>query len=105
MGEQSTEALIRQVAEEAARRSVQSTLTTLGIDHNNPIEIQQDMASLRELRALLHDEETRKDLAYLRSWRIAMSKVQHRGIFTLVGVAVAGLCAALWAGVKLLVSQ
>ncbi len=100
MPESATELLIRQVAEETARRAVNSTLTSLGIDHENPLETQQDMAALRELRELVHDEEFRKDLAYIRSWRLAMSKIQNKGILTLVGVVIAGLCAVVWAGAK-----
>ena len=95
-----TELLIQQVADETARRAVESTLTMLGIDHENPLETQQDMAALRELRELVHDEEFRKDLAYIRSWRLAMSKIQSKGILTIVGLVVAGICAAVWAGVK-----
>lgn len=100
MGEISTELLIRQVADEAARRAVETTLITLGIDHANPLETQQDMAALRELRELVHDEEFRQDLAYVRSWRLAMCTIQSKGILTIVGLIVAGLCAAVWAGVR-----
>lgn len=95
-----TELLIRQVADETARRAVASTLTTLGIDQENPLETQQDMAALRELRELVHDEEFRKDLAYVRTWRLSMGKIQSRGILTVVGIVIAGICAAVWAGMK-----
>lgn len=102
MPESPTELLIRQVADETARRAVMSTLTTLGIDADNPLETQRDMAALRELRELVHDEEFRKDLAYIRSWRLAMNKMQNKGLLTVVAVIVAGICAAVWAGVRTL---
>ena len=100
MAESTTELLIRQVAEETAQRAVASTLITLGVDIENPLETQQDMAALRELRELVRDEEFQKDLAYIRSWRLAMSKIQNKGILTLVGVIIAGLCAVVWAGLR-----
>ena len=102
MGETPTELLIRQVANETAKRAVASTLTTLGIDAEHPLETQRDMAALRDLRELVLDEEFRKDLAYVRSWRIAMSKVQNKGILTVVGIVVAGICAAVYAGIRTL---
>lgn len=95
-----TELLVQQVADETAQRAVESTLTMLGIDHENPLETQQDMAALRELRELVHDEEFRADMAYLRSWRLAMSRIQNKGILTLVGLVVVGVCAAIWAGLR-----
>ena len=100
MSESATELLIRQVAEETARRAVESTLTMLGVDTENPLETQRDMAALRELRELVRHEDFQKDLAYLRSWRIAMSKIQNKGLLALVSIIIAGFCAAVWAGVK-----
>jgi hypothetical protein len=95
-----TELLIRQVADETARRAVESTLITLGIDQDNPLETQRDMAALRELRELVRDEEFQKDLAYLRAWRLAMSHMQNKGLLTLVGIIMAGIVAAVIAGVR-----
>ncbi len=100
MAESATELLIRQVAEETARRAVESTLTMLGVDTENPLETQRDMAALRELRELVRDEDFQKDMAYLRAWRLAMSKIQNKGLLTLIGIIIAGLCAAVWAGLR-----
>lgn len=96
----STELLIRKVADDAARRAVASTLTTLGVDHTNPLETQRDFAALRNLRELIGEDEFRRDLAYLRSLRQGLDAVKSRGVLTVVGLLVVGFCAALWAGIK-----
>ena len=98
--DEKTKAVIREVAEEAANRAVARTLTSLGIDHENPIEVQRDLAALRELRGFIEDPEVQQDLMHLRRWRKAMESVQSKGLMTVAGLLVVGVCAMAVLGVK-----
>lgn len=73
--------LIHSVAHETARETVRETLRGLGADVDNPLEMQHDFATLR-------------------SWRVAMASVQKKTILTVVGLVVAGFCAAIWVGLR-----
>ena len=42
----------REIAREAARAAVPEALRTLGVDTDNPIEVQKDFATLRDIRHL-----------------------------------------------------
>ena len=93
-----TQALMTQIADEAANRAVGQTLLTLGIDHKDPIAVQKDMATLRELRDLIEDPEVQKDLLGLRKWRLAMDTMQSRGFLAALGlVCVGGAALILYA--------
>ena len=83
-------ALIEQIAQMTASRAVEKTLISIGVDHNNPIEAQRDMAALRDLRDLIEDEEFRKDLLHLRRWRRTMDNVESKGVFATLGLVAAG---------------
>ena len=63
------------------KATVHETLANLGADADNPIEMQ-------------------KDFQHLREWRCTMNDVRSKGILTLVGIIVAGVCTALWLGLK-----
>lgn len=91
-------ALMQQVADEAAGKAVAQTLTSLGVDANDPFEVQKDMQALRELRDMMTSEEFKADMMHLRKWRKAMDGVQNKGMLTVVGLAVSGIGAALWLG-------
>ncbi len=89
-----------QIADEAAEKAVKKVLLTLGVNADNPIEMQKDMIALRELRILVDDSEIQQDLLYLRSWRKTMQAVKSKGILTAVGMVVTAILAALWFGFK-----
>ncbi|AKQ75793.1 hypothetical protein FDH82_gp03 [Roseobacter phage RDJL Phi 2] len=93
-----TRVLVKQVADEAARKAVAQTLTSLGVDANDPFEVQKDMQALREIRDMMTSEEFKSDMMHLRKWRVAMDGVQNKGILAVVGLAVSGVGAALWLG-------
>jgi len=76
-----TEALMREIAREAAVHAVNRTLLTYGIDPDFPTEFQKDMAHLRE-------------------WRRRMEKIEEKSWLTLTGVFVVGFLALLWLGFK-----
>ena len=67
--------------ESLIRKTVDETLTSIGLDHKNPIELQRDFQALRE-------------------WRQAMQDVRKKTIITLIGILVTGFAAAVWIGLK-----
>lgn len=85
-----TEALIEKVAKTAADNAVQQTLITIGIDPADPIEVQKDMASMRELRIALGDKEFQKDLAHLRNWRKTMENIESKGLMAGIALVCTG---------------
>lgn len=72
-----TRALISEVADEAARRAINDVFVALGMDHQDPIQMQ-------------------KDMAWVRDTRVTMEKVGARATMTIVGVIVVGVCLAVW---------
>lgn len=66
---------------ETIKETVHETLTELGIDHSEPMEMQKDFQHLREAR-------------------ITMDQVRSRGILTLLGFLITGIVAAIWLGIK-----
>ena len=73
--------LSREDLTEVVREAVHETLLTLGVDAGQPLDVQQDMHFVRELR-------------------VASERIQSRGLLALVGILVAGLVGALWVGIK-----
>lgn len=59
------------------KEAVHETLTTMGVDATQPIEMQ-------------------KDFQHLREWRVTTEGVKKKGILTVTGIVVAGFCAAVW---------
>lgn len=100
MDENFTRAFMREVAEESAEKAVKRTLTALGIDHENPLEVQKDLATLREIRNLFEDNEVQQDFVHLRRWRKSMDAVHRKGIMASVGFMVLGGIALLVTGLK-----
>lgn len=95
-----TRVMMKQMAEEAAHKATYRAFTTFGLDHTNPIEVQQDMAALRELRKFLGDKEVQADLEHLRELRMTMNSVKRKGALVLMGLVVTGLISLLLMGVK-----
>jgi len=67
--------------QDVVRTAVHETMITLGIDASSPLDVQ-------------------KDLAFLRDMRQATDTIRTRGILVLVGILVAGIAAAAWVGMK-----
>ena len=61
--------------------TVEETLTKIGIDHEDPIEMQ-------------------KDFQHLREWREAATAMKKKGMITAVGVIVTGVLAAIWLAIR-----
>lgn len=61
--------------------TVNTTLMQLGIEHDDPLEMQ-------------------RDFQHLRDWRKSMERIKNRTVITAVGVVVMGLMAAFWIGFR-----
>ncbi len=72
-----TEAEIKRVVSEA----VEETLTKLGVQVDDPIEVQ-------------------KDMGFLHSWRTSTAAIGRHGMLTAVGVVVVGLLGLIWLSIK-----
>ncbi len=68
------------------REAVRETFLMLGVKVDDPIEVQ-------------------KDFQHLREWRSTTDSIKSKGMLTLVGIAVSGLAAALWMGMRELFSK
>lgn len=98
MNDENTRALMADIADEAAKRAVERTLLTMGVDPNNPLETQRDMAALRELRELMESDEFQNDLLHLRRWRKAVDGVEGKGAIAAIGfICLGGLALILYA--------
>jgi hypothetical protein len=64
-----------------AKTAVREMLTALGVDEEDPIEMQ-------------------KDLAHLRRWRRSVEAVERRSIVTITGILVTGVVGALFIGIR-----
>lgn len=75
------DALLRQIASDAARQAVERTLTSYGIDPENPFEFQKDMLHLRE-------------------WRLRAERIQEKGVMTITVIVITGIAGMIWLGFK-----
>lgn len=74
-------ALTEDDVERVARATVQGMLTSFGVDHRNPLELQQDFARLRE-------------------WRRSMDALKGKTIWAILSVVVLGLVSLVMLGLK-----
>jgi hypothetical protein len=79
----------RELVQEIARRTVQETLLSMGINTSSPEAIMQ----------------MQRDLQHLRDWRNSVEAIKNKGLITLVGIVVTGVAAALWLGTKQFLQQ
>lgn len=73
--------LTKDEMKELIKEAVGEAFTKLGIDANDPLEMQRDFQHLRE-------------------WRLAVAAMRTKGMLTIIGIVVAGSVAAFWLGVK-----
>jgi len=100
MLDEKTKIVIEQTANSAAKNAVEGMLVSLGIDATDPIEVQKDMAYLREFRQFLGDPEVQADLLHMRKWRKTMEGVQRKSLVSVVGLIVVGTAALIWMGIQ-----
>ena len=75
------EALMREIASEAACQAVDKTLIAHGIDPESPFEFQKDMVHLRE-------------------WRLRVERIQDKSLMTIVVIIIGCAAAAIGLGIK-----
>ncbi len=75
------EALLKQIAFEAARQAVEQTLISHGIDPENPFEFQKDMLHLRE-------------------WRLRVERIQEKSMMTITVIVITSIAVMIWIGFK-----
>ena len=61
--------------------TVNETLTKIGIEHDDPVEMQ-------------------KDMAHLRAWRTSVNEVRTKSMVTVLTILIAGTLGAIWLGFK-----
>lgn len=93
------------IAERAAEQAVRTTLKSIGIDVDDPIEAQRDFYLMREVSRMAADAEFRKDLEHIRAWRKNMDEIKAKSLLTAIGILVAGICTAVWLGIKEIFKQ
>lgn len=76
-----TEDQVRRIAAEAATQAIRETLQRLGVEVEDPRQMQRDMQ-------------------YLRDWRNSVDAVKSKSLATLVGIAVSGFAALLILGLR-----
>ena len=59
------------------KKTVHETLLALGVDVEDPTQVQRDFAALR-------------------SWRTSMETVRRQGLIVAIGIMVSGLLALVW---------
>ncbi len=75
------EALLREIAYDAACQAVERTLISHGIDPENPLEFQKDMLHLRE-------------------WRLRVERIQDKSLMTIVVIIIGVTATAIGLGIK-----
>jgi len=79
--DEATKALINDVAEKAADKTVTRTLSGFGVDVNDPLSMQRDMQFIRAMR---------------ETW----SSAKSRGLFVALGLMVTGFFTFLWGAIR-----
>jgi hypothetical protein len=78
---EAVKALITDVAAKAAQTAVKETLTKLGVDHDDPLEMQADFR-------------------WVRDFRKTSAEMRNKSLLALIGILVTGSAAAFWLGLK-----
>jgi hypothetical protein len=84
--EQQLQNLTPDEARALIREAVRETFLMLGVKVDDPIEVQ-------------------KDFQHLREWRSTTDSIKSKGMIALVGVVVSGLAAAVWMGLREMLSK
>lgn len=79
--DEATKALIKDVAESAAEKTVTQVLTGLGVDASDPLSVQRDMQFIRSMR---------------QSWDTA----KNNGLIVGTGIMITGFVTYLWLAIK-----
>jgi hypothetical protein len=86
MADQDNVVLSREELLHLIQDTVRETLTKMGMQHESPIEMQKDFKALRD-------------------WRMANEELKRKGLVVALSILVTGTMAAIWLGVKAMISQ
>lgn len=93
-------ALLRDIAEVVAEKTVEKTLTAIGLEPTDPIASQALFGALRKIATDAADPEKFKDDEWTRRWRTLTQGAFGKAFITAIGLAVYGGLHALWSGIK-----
>lgn len=96
---------VEAIAEKAAQRAVKETFLHIGIDLNNPLDAQREFYLMREIGRLAEDENFRKDLQHIRSWRLRTETAARGGMLFVITAILGGFMTTIWAGVQVLINK
>ena len=99
------EIMVEHAARVAAEHVINETFMRLGINTLDPIEVQKDMAALRELRVLLAQTEFKKDLFWIRRTRTTLDTTRFRIMAGFFGIAVTTCAGVVSVGLKELLTN
>lgn len=72
---------VHEIAKAGAREALHELFMTLGLDTDDPIAVQ-------------------KDLAFIRTWRESAEAIKRQGVIVLLGAALLGLAGLVWAQIR-----
>jgi len=80
--------------------TVREVLESMGFDVSDRLEMQRQMAAVRELTTLMADPNFKADLVHLRTWRMATEKARTVSFAAAITIITTGVLGALWMGIK-----
>lgn len=98
-------ALLKQVADEAARKAVHDAFLVMGLEIDDPIQSQQNFVALREISKRVNDPASKADDQWVRQTRLRMEGAVGKVILTVLGLGVVGAIQAMWTGFKTFVGK
>lgn len=93
-------ALLKQVADEAAKKAVHDAFLMMGLELEDPLQSQQNFVVLRELVKRAEDPETDADAQWVRKTRMRMDGMFGKALLTIIGLALVGAANTLWLGIR-----
>lgn len=96
---------IEAIAEKAAQRAVKETFMHIGINLDNPLDAQREFYLMREIGRLAEDENFRKDLQHIRSWRLRTETATRGGVIFVITAILGGFMTTVWAGLQVILNK
>lgn len=93
-------AMMRDIAEAAAKETVKAMFETMGLDPKQPIVSQRYFNVLRELTDNEDDDEHQADLAWVRRSRQLTDGMFGKGLIVAMTIAVGGALHTFWVGLQ-----
>lgn len=80
-GREVTESEAQYIARLAAKEALHELFLSLGVDVDDPTEVQ-------------------KDMAFLRNWRESTQAIKRQGVIAAIGVVVVGVLGLIWNAIR-----